>query len=196
LLAWPATAFFGVALAYLSAAPGLLGKRHDGSFKSTHLLILLPYFVAVWGKWWLKNRLTSETVWNEVVPGLYVGRWPAAGQVPKSAQLVVDLAAEFPRAASIGNARQYVSLPTLDYETPAVADLVSVAARVAQARANTYVHCAMGHGRSAFVVAAILLRRGVARDAAEALSLLKAARPAIALSRSQRALLQQLEPLR
>jgi protein-tyrosine phosphatase len=186
-------AFFVVGAAYVTVSPGLLGKRLDGTIRSTHLLILLPYFLVAWGRWWLTSLLTRETAWDEVAPGLFLGRWPAAEQLPKSVEVVVDLTAEFPRASTIGDARQYICLPTLDTQAPPAAALVSVARRVAETPAPAYVHCAFGHGRSAVMVAAILLRRGVVRDVSEALSLLQAARPGVGLSRSQRARLQQIE---
>jgi protein-tyrosine phosphatase len=193
LLAWSAVAAFVVGAAYVTASPGLLGKRHDGTLRSTHVLALLPYFAVVWGRWWLTRLLTRERPWDEVVPGLLLGRWPAVEPVPESVQVVVDLAAELPRASTIGERRQYISLPTLDHDAPPAAAFIDVARRLAETPAPVFVYCAFGHGRSAVMVAAILLRRGVARDVPEALSLLRAARPRVGLSHSQRVLLQQLE---
>ena len=190
---WPATAFFIVALAYFTASPGLLGKRRDGTIALAHVLVLLPYFAVVWTRWWLTNRLTREPVWNEIVPGIFLGRFPAAGQVPEAAQLVVDLTSEFPRAASIGAGRQYLCVPSLDYETPPAAEFLRAARELAATSVPMYVHCAFGHGRSAALVAAILLRRRVVRSIPEAVSLLKAARPGVGLVGPQLGVLQRLE---
>jgi protein-tyrosine phosphatase len=192
-VAWPAAAFWFVALAYFSASPRLLGKHQDGSLSPAHVLVLLPYFAIVWTRWWLTNRLTREPVWNEVVPGLFLGRFPAAGQVPEAAQLVVDLTSEFPRAASIGADRQYICVPSLDYETPPAAEFLSAARELAARSVPMYVHCAFGHGRSAAMVAAILLRRRSIRSIPEAVSLLKAARPGVGLVGPQLDVLQRLE---
>ena len=194
LLAWPAAAFWFVALAYFTASPGLLGKRPDGSISPVHVLLLLPYFGIVWTRWWLTNRLTREPVWNEVVPGLFVGRFPAAGQVPDAAQLVVDLTSEFPRAPSIGAGREYICVPSLDYETPPETEFLIAALELAARSVPMYVHCAFGHGRAPAMVAAILVRRRAVRSIPEAVALLKTARPRVGLDGPQLRVLQRLEP--
>jgi protein-tyrosine phosphatase len=193
LLVWSAVALLVVGAAYMTASPRRLGKRDDGTIRSTHVLALLPYFAVVWGRWWLTRLLTRERAWDEVVPGLFLGRWPALEPLPESVQVVVDLAAELPRASTIGERRQYISLPTLDHEAPPAAAFVDIVRRLAETPAPAFVYCAFGHGRSAVMVAAILLQRGVVRDVPEALSLLQAARPGVRLSHTQRFLLQQLE---
>jgi hypothetical protein len=54
-----------------------------------------------------------------------------------------------------------------------------------------YVHCALGHGRSALFVAAYLIQTGSARTADEAVQQVKAKRANIELSGKQLALLRQ-----
>lgn len=51
------------------------------------------------------------------------------------------------------------------------------------------VHCAHGHGRSATVLAAILIADGRAAGVAEAEALMQAQRPRVRLNRRQRAAL-------
>ena len=53
------------------------------------------------------------------------------------------------------------------------------------------VHCAHGHGRSATVLAAVLIAEGQARGVDDAEGLLKAQRPRVRLNARQRAALKQ-----
>lgn len=52
-----------------------------------------------------------------------------------------------------------------------------------------YIHCAHGHGRSATLMAAAFLAQGLARDAAEAVALMRSERPLVRLNRRQLAAL-------
>jgi protein-tyrosine phosphatase len=55
-----------------------------------------------------------------------------------------------------------------------------------------YIHCAVGHGRSATVAAAVLLARGLAANPREAVALLRRSRPLVRLTRVQRCVLERL----
>ena len=59
---------------------------------------------------------------------------------------------------------------------------------------SVFVHCANGHGRSAAFAAALLLRRGLARDVAEAMGIIRRARPACRLNPVQTALAGRYAP--
>src|SRR3569623_1658332 len=56
-----------------------------------------------------------------------------------------------------------------------------------------YVHCAQGHGRSAALVAAVLIARGLAADVDAAERQMTHARPRVGLKPVQRALVRRLE---
>ena len=62
---------------------------------------------------------------------------------------------------------------------------------LAHSSGPVYVHCALGHGRSALVVAAVLIARGLASNADEAQARVKAARPGLGLNKAQRAFLSK-----
>ena len=55
-----------------------------------------------------------------------------------------------------------------------------------------YVHCALGHGRSALVTAAVLLRRGIVGDVRAAELHLRERRPGVRLKGVQRRLLERM----
>ena len=195
LALWPAVSLLWVALAYAGLGVRLFGKRADGRMAWWAVLLLLPYLLLTWGVWHLSRLLSKEAVWNEVVPGLFLGRRVSARELPPDVSLVVDLTAEFSEPRGVVNGRCYLCLPTLDAAVPNLAALRDVSTRVADWQGNVFVHCALGHGRSALLVAAVLLERGLAKDDAEAITLVRKARPAVRLRLVQRGLLRQCSHL-
>ena len=77
---------------------------------------------------------------------------------------------------------------------PEDAPFLALALEVARRRERTYVHCAVGHGRSAALVAAVLLARGRAASVDEAEAQMRQKRPRVGLGPSQKALLNRLLP--
>ena len=103
---------------------------------------------------------------------------------------VPDVTCELPRAHSVG---PYLCLPTWDTNAVAVTDIERgvdwALAQRAMGRA-VVVHCAHGHGRSATVMAACLLARGLCLNARDAEKYMQRSRPRVRLSRRQRASLE------
>jgi protein-tyrosine phosphatase len=192
VLLWPAISFLAVAAAYAGLGPVVFGKRPNGSLAPWAVLLLLPYLALTWLTWHLQRRLTREEPCNEIVPSLWLGRRPFAHELPASVVLVVDLTAEFAAPRWLRRRCRYVCLPVLDAFVPDEADVAALVGYVAARTDAVYIHCAQGHGRSALVAAAVLLARGLARDAAEAETLLRKARPGVRLKPSQRRLLARL----
>jgi protein-tyrosine phosphatase len=188
LLLWPAASCAGVALAlaYAGLGPCLLGKRRDGRLAGWAIGLFLPYLVPTWLLWYVQRLLTREPACTEVQPGLWLGRRLLPHELPPGIGLVVDLTAEFCEPVAIRASRCYVCLPILDGMVPSLDALRHVIAQIVQASGPVLVHCASGHGRSAMVVAGVLLQRGLAHDAADAERILKALRPRIGLSPGQR----------
>jgi len=193
LLAWSGGAFSIASVAHLATAPGLLGKRPDGRMKTLGLLALIPYLLVTWGRWHVEWRLLRERPWDEVAPGLFLGRWPGAGGLPAGVGLVVDMTAELPRPACVSRAGEYVCLPTLDTTSPDTKRFADVVQRAAASTAPVYVYCALGHGRSATLAAAVLLCREIASTASEAVARLRAVRPRVRLGAAQYRLLERFE---
>ena len=88
----------------------------------------------------------------------------------------------------------WLCLPTLDGTAPPADGLLKLVDTVESRDPSgpVYVHCAAGHGRSATVAAALMLRRGLAADVASAEATMREARPGIHLNRAQRACLAGL----
>jgi len=185
---WPAAILLAAWIVYRFDAPRAFGKREDGSLPLYAWLVWWPVFVFQWIGHELARSVTSEPVANEVAPGVWVGRRPRPDELPAGIAIVVDLCAEMPAARGVNDGREYITVPTLDARTPTPAELVMIVDRVQAAGGPAFIHCAFGHGRSATVAAAVLVRRGLyTLDTVEAA--MKAKRPRIGLNRRQRAAL-------
>jgi protein-tyrosine phosphatase len=185
LLLWPATACALVASSYATNRPGLILKRADGRLPWGALLLYLPPLLGLWARWHTLRALRLEEPWVRVAPRLWLGRRPLAGELPPEVSLVVDLTAEWHRAAGVRELPHH-GLACLDgMPFPDLEALRRLVDTLTPDPRPTYVHCAAGHGRSALVVAALMLRRGLAASPEEARARLKALRPGVHLTRGQ-----------
>lgn len=190
LLAWPGWSVLIVGAAYLGYGPRVFGKRPDGRLRIVHVVLLLPYYAVAWSLWQLKSRLREERPWDEVAPGILVGRRPLDdAEMPDDAAVVVDLTSEFPRSPATQGVARYECVPTLDTAAPDADAFRALLDRLGEDEGPIFVHCAMGHGRSATVAAALMIRRGLATDADDAIRRMTAARPLVYLHAVQRAAL-------
>jgi protein-tyrosine phosphatase len=185
ILLWPAAVMLATAVVYLAHAPGALGKRPDGTIAWWGWLAWAPLFAYMRLLHELARGLTDESVANEVAPGVWVGRRPRRHELPPGIAIVVDLCAELPEAPGVADGRRYLSIPTLDATSPPPPEIARAVDAVLAANGPMFIHCAFGHGRSATVAAAVLVRRGDATlDDVE--RKLRACRPRIGLNAHQR----------
>ncbi len=201
LLVACAVASAGLAGAYGLRRPRLLGKRDDGSVAPLAWLVFWPYLLLNLSSLWSFRSLSREEPISEIVPGLYLGSRPLnadrAAFEQYSIAATLDLTAEFPEVP-FARAGSYLCIPLLDTFPPTRDQLVRAATWIGQqlAEAPVLVHCALGHGRSACVVAAYLLRAGHAATVHEAVALISEHRPGVGLHDDQtRALEQYAESL-
>ncbi len=188
LLSWPAASSAVLAAGYLGLGPRVLGKRANGTFGAWSIALHLPYLAVAWGIWSAIRRLGREDSWNEVIPGVFVGRRCLARELPEGVALVIDLTAELAVPADVRRSHRVVCVPTLDGSVPDEATFRAVVQRIAESEEPVFVHCAAGHGRSAAAVVAALLVRGVDPDLEAAIARLRRARPAVHMGPEQRAM--------
>ena len=188
LLMWPATVYLLITYCYAfdgSMGAQLLRKRAgtDGGLPLPCLLFFLPFLATSWLVWWFRHTCIhrAEQPYNEVVPGIFLGRYPwpqlqktrccpgafptacGSGGASEPACGVVDMCCEFPAHGAIVAQSQglYRCLPCLDGDMPAdEAAFVAMCQEVAGWDKSVYVHCANGRGRSACVVVMLLVLRG------------------------------------
>ena len=176
LLLWPGIACLLVGIAYAGAGAKVFGKHPSGTLPLWSWVLLLPYLVFTWGIWKLKRKVSKEALYDEVAPGLWVGRRVLGPELPEGARVLVDVTCEFEEPRSALARCEYRCLPTLNYSVPTPADLAALVEDLAR-REGVYIHCAQGHGRSATVAAALLLRRGLLATPEEAVATVVRARP-------------------
>ncbi len=191
LLLWPGLAYFAVASAYMLKRHRIFGKRcRDGRLSPFRVAIFLPYLLLSWWIWRFRIWLWQEDSWNEILPELYLGRRLLnENELPPDTERIVDLTTEFGEKASVRKGREYHCLPTLDGSAPESAKFFHLVRLLAGDGKRTYVHCAIGMGRSATLVCGVLLARGLARTPGAAVHQVREIRRGIVLGRRQYRLL-------
>jgi protein-tyrosine phosphatase len=190
ILLWPAAVAVAVAVVYVARAPRAFGKRLDGTRAWWAWLAWAPLFGYARLMHELARSLTREPVANEVAAGVWVGRRPRAHELPDGVAIVVDLCAELVESPGVAEGRAYLAIPTLDATSPLPAQIARAVDLMIAAKGAAFIHCAFGHGRSATVAAALLVRRGDATlDDVE--RKMRACRPRIGLNAYQRGALAE-----
>lgn len=191
--------FLLIAIAYAGAGPGLLMKKRTGCKSIWSWLFFGPYFLLNVLTFALYRLLSGEGAYVQVAPNLFFGRWLSAHEAANGRWAsVLDLAAEFSAPRPFRKLAGYRSLPVLDATAPTAAELISCTIWIANALScgPVYVHCALGHGRSACVVIAYLLSVGEVSSVGEGLRRLQSLRPGVGLHPIQRQRLRSFEPSR
>jgi len=197
LLAWSGLAWLLMGIAYATGRAQILGKRPDGTISPLSIVILLPFLVFAWAMWRLNTRAGNSIAYNEIRPGLWLGRRPDANDLPEGVTLIVDLTTEFAAPRGVLKGRQYLCVPALDASIPEAGDFIAAVEQICRHDGGTLVHCALGRGRSATVVAGVLIAKGVATNAEDAERIMKSARPEVGLNAvQQRFLKAQIERLK
>jgi hypothetical protein len=193
LPAWLGISNLVLAHAYAQNRAAVFGKRRDGTLAPTRIALMLPYLLLVWGFFWLKHLgLRRESCWHEIAPGLYLGRRPNAGELPLDCRLVVDLTAEFVEPQRVVGAYAYRCLPMLNRHVPSDAEARGLLNDLLVCKEPIYVHCGAGRGRSAMIVAALLILTGRASDVEDAERTLRRIRPGVHLHAAQKAQIQRI----
>lgn len=195
LLGSLALCWLGVALAYAGLGAKTFGKQTNGCL-SLWSALFWPYHLLNELTLRSLRRGTKENTFDSIDNHILLGCKLAPRDERKLLEhdvcSVLDLTCEFAETPFL-RALNYRSIPVLDSRAPTVRQLCEGADFIAENAKEevVYVHCALGHGRSALFVAAYLLRVGRARNAEEAVELVRQKRANIELSRQQLALLQE-----
>jgi protein-tyrosine phosphatase len=189
---WVAVTFLVVAAAYAINAAGLLFKRRTGGRWPWAWPLAGPYLLLTELSYRISRKTTPEPGIVPVAENLFLGRRLLPTEAAQAVadhrfQAVLDLAAEFAAPRSFRALPHYYSVPVLDAAAPSAGQLrASTAWLLDRVKAGpVYVHCALGHGRSALAAAAYLLAAGLAPDPKTAVARVKAARPKAKLTEPQ-----------
>ena len=192
-----AVAFIGVGLAYAFIGPRAFLKQANGKLSPLSYFLFWPYHLMNALSLWGFRRSARENDFDQIADNLYLGCRLGRSDEKTIENLgfvsVLDLTCEF-GATPAFRQLNYRCIPLLDTRAPSVEQLLSGARWIenAVAKGPIYVHCALGHGRSATFVAAYLLLAKKARSPQEAVDKIKVLRPKIGLHPEQLAALEKL----
>jgi hypothetical protein len=200
LLLYPALSLFIVVMLYAGASLGInTGPVMKGNRAPWLRPLLWPFKAVAWALTVVMRRVRGEKCApTEVVDGLWLGMRPfdreARALEAVEVHCIVDLCAELePIARLEAPPFERLEVPTMDRCPPVESELERAVQWIAEKRAQgrkVYVHCAFGRGRSAMVTAAALVRLGAARDASDAMALLRRARPSVSVKGDQQRALE------
>ena len=168
VFAWCSLSMFIVSVAYIFDMPSIFRKTSDGKIVWWIRWIFIPFFLGVrlYNAWAIKRDKVEPI--QKVGKGLYVSRrlFPSDLSFLESQNIhcIVDVTAEFSglESAMTGDQFRYLNTPVLDHKVPKMHKLKHainwIDTQINQSR-SVVVHCALGRGRSVFVVAAYLLAK-------------------------------------
>ena len=195
LAATCALAFSGVGLAYAFLGPRAFLKKSNGQLRILSYVFYAPYHLLNWFSLAAFRRAGRENAFDEIDEDVFLGCRLGAGDSAAIEKLgiksVLDLTCEFSETPALRQI-SYQCIPILDTRAPSLEALQNGARWIEMqvAHGPVYVHCALGHGRSATFVAAYLLLSKKARTPQEAIDKIKVLRPKIGLHPEQFALLE------
>lgn len=190
-----AIAFVGVGLAYAFIGPRAFLKKSNGQLHPLSYLLFWPYHLLNALTLFAFRRSAKENPFDQIADNVYLGCLLSRNDEADIQRLglasVLDLTCEFGETLTLRRL-SYLCIPTLDTYPPSVKQL-ETGARWIQEEASKgpiYVHCALGHGRSATFVAAYLLLSGKANTPEAAIEHIQKLRPRIGLHPQQIAVLE------
>lgn len=190
LLMWFGVGLIGGGCAFLFEAPSLYCKRPGGTLPLV-IWLYMGGWLAIYRTIWLVKQAfclrEKDRMFDRVASRLLMGRlmWelPACSGEPK-VDMVVDVTCEWSEPQPLRDVPKYVLFPVVDTTRPTVADTLRIAELVVRhledlGAGSVYIHCANGYGRSAIVMAAVLLAGGICDTARDAMEMIVAARPVV-----------------
>jgi hypothetical protein len=189
---WIGISLILVGSGYGGVGPRVFGKLSDGTMSPIAIAVLLPFLLGTWTVWHLRRWISNGPAGQEIISGICLGRRPYFRELPPGIGLVIDLAAELPADPVLTRRVRYVSVPVLDGSAPPDGVFMNLVERVLAETEPVFVHCAVGHARSASVVAGVLIRKSLASDVDSAEALIRQKRPGVRLNRLQRQQVQRL----
>jgi hypothetical protein len=190
---WLGFDFIVLGIARIRGFHRIFGKRFNGQMPLWSWLIFLPLHVGTLTVWNVARLLSQEPAFGSVTEHLVVGRRLLASETAGNFDNYVDLAAELPGPSIVRRSSAYFSFPIIDGAAPAAESLKQALVKLGPGR--TYIHCALGHGRTGLFALAMLLKSGEVATVEEGLRRLRAVRPGIRLNKDQAACIKAFAKL-
>ncbi|WNJ95581.1 diacylglycerol kinase family protein [Vibrio ruber] len=201
LLLWVSLSLALVSGAYWFDFPSMFRKSQDGKIVWWIRWAFIPF---LWGakayNAWERRHDTVPPI-QQVSDNLYLSRRLFRSDLAflesHDISCIVDVTAEFAGLESATTDKQfsYLSIPVLDHKAPTLARLRHainwIDTQIACGR-SVVVHCALGRGRSVFVVAAYLLSQDPSLSVASVMQKISSVRQTARLNRLQMKILQAI----
>lgn len=190
---WPAHCYALVSFAYFAGKPAAFQKA-GGVLDWAAAILLAPHvWMSKSSLPYLRRRVEP---WAMAGPNVFFGRLLSDREpLPPDTEAVLDLNAEQGEPERLRQF-EYLHIAVLDQTLPTRVQLNEAVAFLERRAAigPVYVHCTFGYSRSAGVVAAWMLKNGLASSPVDAVQQLRARRPQVALSRGWMQLLEEYKP--
>ena len=181
VLLWPAISLAIAAAGYWGWGAAIYGKT-DGRLPWSTRLIMAPVrFGQYLSLLYYRRRCDA---WSEVEPRVWLGAQLSPREAVQAREVgvtaVLDLTAEFSASKPFRDL-SYCNIPVLDLTELSAGQLREAVDFIMRHEESgiVYVHCKVGYSRSAAVLGAYLVASGQAANRAEALEILRRARPGI-----------------
>lgn len=194
LLVWSGLSMSIVSAAYIFEMPSIFRKNNDGKIAWWIRWAFIPFFLGIrlYNTWAIKRDKVDPI--QQVGEGLYVSRrlLPSDLSFLQSQNItcIVDVTAEFSGLESAMTSEEfhYLNTPVLDHQAPKLRKLKHalnwIDTQISQSR-SVVVHCALGRGRSVFVVAAYLLAKNPSLSVEQVLKNINDVRSTAQLNKKQ-----------
>lgn len=191
---WAALSFFVVSLAYIFNNPSIFRKRADGSIPLSIRWTLWPFLWATQCFNAIARSRDKVPAIQEVEPGLFLARrlFPSDIYFLKHHDIcaVLDVTAEFNSLnwTLLGEDIDYLNVPILDHATPSEVQVKRALNWIHTHRKggrSVIVHCALGRGRSVYMMAAYLLSQHSEKTVAGVIKQIKSVRKSAHLNKRQ-----------
>ncbi|GGB10820.1 diacylglycerol kinase family protein [Agarivorans gilvus] len=201
LLFWVSLSLALVSIAYLFDFPSIFRKSQDGKIVWWIRWAFIPFLLGakIYNAW--QRRHDSVPPIQQVGENLYLSRrlFPSDLEFLEAHDIscIVDVTAEFAGLESAMTDQQfhYLSIPVLDHKAPTLQRLRHamnwIDSQIACGR-SVVVHCALGRGRSVFVVAAYLLSKDPSLSVESVMQQINSVRSTARLNRLQLKTLQSI----
>jgi diacylglycerol kinase family enzyme len=193
ILFWIGGSLAVVSTAYVFERPDVFRKKQDGSIPFYIRWLFIPFLfgVQLYNTWARKND--SVPAIQKIDDNLFLACRLFPSDMPElkgnGIKAILDVTAEFDGLdwSATEENLHYLSVPVLDHQSPTSEQLVHAINWLnTQTREHSVViHCALGRGRSVFVMAAYLLSIYPEWDIAKALETIHGVRNTAGLNRKQ-----------
>ncbi len=191
---WTSVTFFLVSLAYILNRPAIFRKRADGTIPVYIRWVFWPFLWATQLFNAIARSRDQVPAVQDIEPGLFLARrlFPSDIHTLKHHKIcaILDVTAEFNSLnwTLLGEDIDYLNLPVLDHSIPSIAQVQRALNWIHTHRKDgnsVVVHCALGRGRSVFLMAAYLLSQHPEKTPAGVIKLIKKVRKSAHLNKKQ-----------